>query len=328
MDGRIVHDLRCRVPCIDGVAKGSTGGCTERYLPLAMETARSQGLVGRAATGCAMNDPGERDTFVAGDRPVNLRRQPARPSGPGPSTRAQPTLSARMQALQARREIGAPLATSAAGPAVARRSVSLVPGAIAGFALAGAATAGLLASTALALGCLAVAGATGAWWIRSRRGRAPIESAFVGTVSGLDPDALRAFDASVEAIAPELPQDLLDDLRALKSVIAEIIGTLEQASSEEPLPTEDIFHLRQCIGRYIPDLLHGYLRVPRKSRDQEPLSGGQAANQVLKTQLASLRQDLGARQRRLAKAAGESLLRQQRFLNAKLGAARPSDSDP
>ena len=90
-----------------------------------------------------------------------------------------------------------------------------------------------------------------------------------------------------------------------------------QAGADENFTMEARPYVNECVRRYLPDTLPGYLQVPREQRTSTALEGGRSAADLLASQLDLLRAELADREARLARTAAEGLGKQQRFLQAK-----------
>ena len=133
-------------------------------------------------------------------------------------------------------------------------------------------------------------------------------------------------DAALHRLADDAPQDLLDRLARLKELIARCVALV--ASSKDPgsMGTEDQFFIRESVRRYLPDSIASYLRVPQKDRASLMIDDGKTASDLIHAQLDMIEQQLAAKEIRLTQAAGESLMRQQRFLASKTRSAARSEA--
>jgi hypothetical protein len=123
-----------------------------------------------------------------------------------------------------------------------------------------------------------------------------------------DRDALAALDAQMVALAPELPEPLLQALANTKAQLREL---LRLAQLQAP-GVEDGLWLQACASRYLPDSLRAYEAVPAKLRDE-------ATSQSLLEQLGLLQERFQRLEQALAAGATEALQSQHRFLRAKSG---------
>ncbi|MFN7693315.1 MAG: hypothetical protein ACK5O3_04600 [Burkholderiales bacterium] len=241
--------------------------------------------------------------WAVGQRPANARLIPPEER----QTPAKPQEALMAAKVQSRHRLGPPL-DQAQPQAGATGQRTRVPRRTVAALLGGAA---LLASTGLMasgwLQAVAVAGAVslwawGAWPLRSRP-----------AAPGLprwtpDRDALTALDAQMVALAPELPEPLLQALANTKAQLREL---LRLAQLQAP-GVEDGLWLQACVSRYLPDSLRAYEAVPVKLRDE-------ATSQSLLEQLGLLQERFQRLEQALAAGATEALQSQHRFLRAKSG---------
>lgn len=266
------------------------------------------------------NNPDSR--YVVGIEPVNRRTADPQLRAPPPDP-AQ--LMVRARQLHQKHALGAPLA-EVLESRKAQASTAAVPG---------LAIAGLVAGTAL----LPLAVFSGSLWVgallgsgsvlslgyaarrivAARRAAAPAALAS-GRPPLVDAQALEALDRVMEAIAPELDESLMNPLVRLKHTLVRLIE-LDHAAAAAPFIGEDHLYLQQCVKRYLPDSLQAYLKVPAQHRSRPIAQDGRTPAQTLAAQLTLIQQELDRREQQGVEAAGEALLSQQRFLEAK--AQRP-----
>lgn len=246
-------------------------------------------------------DPDSHDDprYAVGNRPVN-RRTAARLAGLPPQD-ATPVTQRGVQ-LQRRYAAGASLRSLAERPpplaTLRKRTLALV------LAGTGALSSALFAPLWLSLPAAGLLFGA-AWW--SARSRAAEASATVPTVSS---DELAALDALIERTLPQLVEPLQQALLGLKQDLAQVLaGPIEQA--------QDRLYLRETVRRYLPDSLQAYVQVPAAQRAQPLGDGAPSADEALRQQFALLGSALEKLNARLGAQAGEALLRQQRFLEAK-----------
>ncbi len=258
--------------------------------------------------------------YIASDGPVN-RRTASRKLREAPAL--NPLAGARLAAAQARNRLGPALVDQVrAGSAPARRAALpalAIVGAIAATVAAVVLFLGWLQSSLLlGLGGLAgvVIGLGLAWQAQRRQDAAAspvhIPAALIGD------SALQALDQVLEQLGPELPEAVVERLTALKDLIVRIARLGNQAGIDENFTMEDRLYVNECVRRYLPDTLQSYLQVPREQRSSTALEGGRNASDMLLSQLELLRVELADRESRLARNAAEGLVKQQRFLQAKV----------
>ena len=257
--------------------------------------------------------------YIASDGPVN-RRTAARQLRDAPAV--NPLVSERLAAAQARNRLGPSLVDQVrVGSAPARRA------ALPALAIVGA-IAATVAAVVLFLGwlqaslLLAIAGLGGivvglglAWKAQRQQDAAASPVHIAATL--LDDSALQALDRTLEQLGPELPEAVVERLTSLKDLIVRIARLGNQAGIDENFTMEDRLYVNECVRRYLPDTLQGYLQVPREQRTSTALEGGRSAADLLASQLDLLRAELADREARLARSAAEGLVKQQRFLQAK-----------
>ncbi|HEY8358606.1 MAG TPA: hypothetical protein VIL30_14205, partial [Ramlibacter sp.] len=205
--------------------------------------------------------------FVVADRRVN-RRTTLRPvAAPRPAP-VSPVSRDRLQAGQARRRLGVPLAEQVRRPDE-KRVPWRAPAVAGGMLAAGGAVA-------LMLGAL-----QGAWWLAGggiagtlaglattwhfRPAPQPFERMDIAS-SLLEPDAITAFDRAVGEVGPELPLPIAVQLAALKGAVAAIARNPAAARTDEYFTFEDRMYVVECVRRYVPDSLQGFLAVPKAQR--------------------------------------------------------------
>lgn len=255
--------------------------------------------------------------YVSSDQPVN-RRTAARAAQPPP---VNPVVQERMQATLARTRLGPALVEQLRAGAVARARSPTDPVAILGAVVASGATVALFLgwlqdSVRLVFGGLAglVVAATLLAWRRRRNATVPdLQPA----VPLFDQEQLRALDRVLEQIAPEIPEAVALRLTALKNLLVRLEHQAAVTTVDENFTPDDRMYVVECVRRYLPDSLQGYLVVPASQRSAAMLEGGQTAVGLLLSQLDLLQVELERREARMARSAGEALLKQQRFLQAK-----------
>lgn len=279
------------------------------------------GLHHRSDPGLALPPSGSMDQtppknrYVVGTRPVNRRAAgPALPEDePLP-----PQVQQRTRQLLQRHELGLPLAERLAQTAARPARVPAIS------------VAALIAGTAL----LPVAALSGGWWLRAagvaaaavlygwawhgiRREAQRRASPATHAAPLIDSRTLADLDEVLARVAPELPQAQLEALVALKDTLARVVLAAQAVGASDTFTTEDHLYLHECVRRYIPDSLRAYLNVPAGHRNQPLGNDGATATEALASQIALIQQALDSKETRSAASAGEALLQQQRFLQAK-----------
>jgi len=258
--------------------------------------------------------------YVASSGPVNRRTTGRR--DPLPTAPVNPVVQERLAAAKARHRLGPPLAEQLlVRPAVARPPIK--PLAVAGAILSAASATGLFLAWLQLSWLLASAAAVGLLAgvllvVRNSRsdGAAPSEAPPPAQL--FDEAQLQAIDRTLDRLAPELPDGVATELVEFKHLVVRIGRHPGAAVINENFTLEDRMYVRECITRYLPDSLEGYIAVPARDRGTT-LADGQSAESLLAGQLAMLRSELERREARMAIAAAEPLLKQQRFLKAKGG---------
>jgi len=223
--------------------------------------------------------------------------------------RALQTLGKPLEQLMQAGQGGAPRAPGALGLTAA---VLLATGGV------GLLLAWLQSSQALALASVAaLTGSLVAGLARARRAqRAPPVFA-VG--AAFDAPSLRKLDTVLEAVAPDVGEEIFGRLLALKASLARMADMLPRADGDEHFTLDDKLYVVECVRRYLPDSIEAYLLVPPAQRTTSVLEDGRSARDVLREQLALLQAELDRREDKLGRSAAEGLMRQQRFLKAKAG---------
>ncbi len=268
-----------------------------------------------------MNQPKESKKYAVATGPVNRRTATVAPT-------AQPAVAQsvvqRLRAAQAKQRLGAPLAqrvAATAQPASAGQlpTATAIVQAIGGTVCATGVGLGLIqssvvlmAGSAAALGCVAV------WAFISRRARPqPARYAAGAAPEMADVEALALLDAAMEKMAAQAPQPTVDSLTRLKESIVRCMALVGATQADGGLASEESLYLREAVRRYIPDSIHSCLQVPLKDRACLVIDGKKPALELLQDQLQMIQQQLDTREAKLTQMAGEALLRQQRFLEAK-----------
>jgi hypothetical protein len=268
-----------------------------------------------------MNDDSSESRYAVSDRPVNRRTAPPSWSEPAP---ASPEVLKRVQQMHSRHLLGVPLAeviaAQADAPTQARVPASSIACVIAATAfLPVAALAGSwLFKMAAGVGAISLYAT--AWWAARRAHRqwaAQQSLPMPSNAPGVDPRALQALDDVLDAVSTELPGELFQQLLALKNALGRAVKAARSAGVSEYCTMEDHMYLHECIRRYLPDSLLAYLRVPAGKRGDALGDEGVSAVQALSNQLALIQAELDRLEGKIAASAGQALLLQQRFLQAK-----------
>jgi hypothetical protein len=259
--------------------------------------------------------------YVASTRPVNQRTVGRRE--PLPPEPVNPLVQKRLAAAHARNRLGPALAEQVRARAAASSRGPLPKMAVAGGVTAAASGVALLLGLLTASPLLGVAGAGGALvgLFVARRGlrasAAAIETPALPPL--FDEACLQALDRAIDLLAPEVPDAVAAQLVEFKQLIVRLAHHPGAAMVDENFTMEDRMYLRECVTRYLPDSLQGYIAVPARDRQAVIDAEGASAQSLLESQLATLRAELERREARMAQAAAEPLLKQQRFLKAKSG---------
>lgn len=257
--------------------------------------------------------------YVASDRPVNRRTAARQLLRPEP---VNPVVQQRLAAANARNRLGSSLAEQIHLAKSPRLRARLHPASAVGAlgAAAGAMAvflAWLQSSVFLGAGGVAalVAGvALIGFGQRAAASALPVETS---DATLFDDACLAALDRALDLLAPEVPDEEVGQLKEIKQLIVRIARQAGSAGVDENFTMEDRMYVTECVRRYLPDTLQSYLKVPQDQRSAAVLEGGQSAQSLLRSQLGLLRTELEKREAKMAKSAGEHLLRQQRFLQSK-----------
>ncbi len=269
-----------------------------------------------------MNDLNKSKNYVVAKGPVNRRTTTPAPSAKPPVAQ---TVLERVGKAQAKRRLGAPLSQRVAATRQATGQGSLptattILQAISGTVCATGLGLGLIQSSALVMGSSAAALAgIAAWAAFSRRSKPTAQRVSTGaaTPDVADVDALAELDAVMEKMATQAPQATVNSLAELKESIVRCMALLGSTQADAGLASEESLYLREAVRRYIPDSINSCLQVPQKDRAHVVIDGSKPALDLLQDQLQMVQLQLDAREAKLTQIAGESLLRQQRFLAAK-----------
>lgn len=267
-----------------------------------------------------MSDPNISKKFAVGKAPVNSRLV----APPAPSDKPQAAAAReRIQVAKIRQRLGASLSQRLADP----RSKGVDKSFGVGQALAGivgtmsavGVTLGVIQSSPVLIGAgvLGLAGVGVKVWLGARR---PIAAAApsLDLASLIEPKDISKLDAAIHLVAQDAPSALVDQLAELKAQISACVALVADSEGADALGVDDDrLFLRECIRRYLPDSLTSYLQVPQKDRADLVIDDGKTACALLSQQLSMLGEKLTDHEKRLTQRSGESLMRQQRFLQAK-----------
>lgn len=153
-------------------------------------------------------------------------------------------------------------------------------------------------------------------WRRRRGGSSGWHEPEAGLPAGLDEESVRQLDEVLDRLQVEAPEDLMAQLKSLKTLLVRI-GQQMRGPPDEHFTMDDGMYVRECVRRYLPDSATGYLRVPKGQRGTSLERDGQTAESLLRSQLNLIESELQKRETKLARSAAEHLLRQQRFLEGK-----------
>lgn len=260
--------------------------------------------------------------YASAARPVNRRTAARTHAEPAAPAQAPARVRQQVQSAQARQLLGAPLVRQLAQQSAQRSGVPMgAHHAVLALAPLGALAGAWIVwqqagTTALAAGSsLLIASATAlAWALRARRRARPAaDAAPAGPVFERDP--LVQLDRVLELIAPEVPGDTLGRLAGIKSTLVRMAPLLAAAQTSEHFTVDDRLYIAECVRRYLPDSLQGWLQVPAHSRG----AGDPSPQALLDEQLDLLLAELRRREQKLERGAAERLQQQQRFLKAKHG---------
>ena len=280
-----------------------------------------------------MDDPKPGKNFAVSavsDGPVNSRL--VAPQAPREDDGESPIVLARLEATHARLRLGVPLSERLApaqrGPGNAeplsvRQIVSVVGATVSGVGL----TLGLIQSAIVVIGASAVllCGFGAAAYLGGKTRRQPGGNAAAPFARLIDGKDIALLDGAMEKLVATAPQETVDRLTGLKDQISRSLALVGQSEVREVAQSnpvaldEDTLFLRECVRRYLPDSISGFLRVPLKARTTLQMENGKTAQELLHDQFDMLKNQLQAKEERLTQMAGESLMQQQRFLAAKTG---------
>lgn len=265
-----------------------------------------------------MTEPQLSKQYASAKGPVNRRTTPV----PQPSAEPAPAVRARLQMAQLRQRLGTPLAQQLAAargvPVRSGPAPATIVQAIGGTVSATGVLLGAIQGSWLTLGVSAtLLSALGAWagWRWHQRPQA--RSTAFDAVVLVDEGDIQRLDSLMEKLAVEAPEDTVQQLCTIKEALRRCVALLGSVGADSGLPTEDALYVRECVRRYLPDSIQSCLQVPQKDRATLALDGGRPALALLHGQIDMLLGELHTRETRLTQLAGESLMRQQRFLAAK-----------
>ena len=270
-----------------------------------------------------MNDSKPSPKFAVSDGPVNLRhRAPVE----NQDVQDSPVVLARIQATLARQRLRIRYGRKPHGQGDTPSNglstgdiVTVVGGSASGVGLGLGVIQGSILLGGVCLLGLAGFGLRGFLVAKARRLNSPS-----GGATGrqhltvlVDANDVAQLDVSLDKLAFEAPQDLLDRLARLKDLIAQCVALVTSSGEAGALGNDDSLFIRETVRRYLPDSVTSYLQVPQKDRASLVIDEGKTASDLIHEQLGMIEQKLLEKEARLTQAAGESLMRQQRFLSAK-----------
>jgi len=266
-----------------------------------------------------MSDPKLKRNYAVSHGPVN--RRTAVPS-PSPQEPKAPVVKARLQIAKAKHRLGSPLAQRLAvdqrlqGKHPDRMTIVLTMAcAISAVGL----LLGLIQNSLPVAGlCFALLCGLGAWiHVLTKAKRRSGERINLKMSPVVDASDIQHLDASMEKLAADASQETLDRFARLKDSITRCVSLMASSAADEAYASEDQLYIRECVRRYIPDSISSYLRVPLKDRASLVIDDNKSAMDLLHEQIEMIQSQLNLKETRLAQMAGESLMRQQRFLAAK-----------
>lgn len=268
-----------------------------------------------------MNDLKNSKNYAVAKGPVNRRTTPVKAA---PPAQVAPSVRARILIAKSRHRLGAPLSQRLNGAAHTaalghRPTPTAIVQAIGGTIGATGLVLGLMGGSVLVIGAGAVL--LSACWLWAYLGRgahtAGTAPAAIAVAQWLAPEDLERLDGMMEKLAAEAQQTTVDLLAKLKESISRCASLVTQVQSDGSFSGEEPLYLREAVRRYIPDSITSYLQVPQKDRETLVIDGSKPALGLLHDQLSMVQQQLDQRETQLTQIAGESLVRQQRFLSEK-----------
>ena len=253
--------------------------------------------------------------YVTSTRPVN-RRTAAKQSMQAQAV--NPIVRERLALAQARNQFGAPLAEQLRPSDFAAHRKSLSSLSILG-AVCSAASAGtlLLAGIQLSLPLAIVGGvALSPSLLMIFYGRRKAVARFQAPAI-FDEASVQAFDTMMHEIASEVPQEIADQLSAIKQQLIRLARLSETLLVDENFTMDDRMYLTESVRRYLPDSLQSYLAIPQNQRSTQILEQGQTAVSLLLSQISLVQAELAKIEVKLTKSAANELVKQQRFLESK-----------
>ena len=270
-----------------------------------------------------MDDPKPGKNFAVSHGPVNSRLviPQVLPVDDTPAI-----IRMRIEAAHAKLRLGTPLAErlspSQRDPGTqaalsVRQVVSVVGATVSGVGL----TLGLIQSAIVVIGASAVflCGFGAAAYLGGKSRPRAGKDAAAATANLIDGKDIALLDAAMEKLAATAPQETVDRLSDLKEQISRSLALVASLKNNPACLDEDPFFIRECVRRYLPDSINGFLRVPLKDRATLLMEDGKTAQDLLHDQFDMLQAQLQTKESRLTQLAGESLMQQQRFLAAKTG---------
>jgi hypothetical protein len=268
-----------------------------------------------------MNDLKKNKNYVVAKGPVNRRTSAVTHAPAAPPVAA--SVRSRVSVAHAKRRLGTPLSQRllASGPEAANgqrpTGVAIVQAIGATMGTTGLGLGVIQGSViVMATGAVTLAGI--AVWVGLRR-RFTTPAAHPTRLAPdiADTQALERLDALMEKIASDGPPLTVEQLAKLKESVVRCFALIAADPEAAGGSTEETLYIREAVRRYIPDSIQACLQVPVKDRTSLVIDASKTALDLFHDQLALIQQQLDTRETRLVQAAGEALMRQQRFLAAK-----------
>ena len=268
-----------------------------------------------------MNDLKKSKNYAVSKGPVNRRTAPASPAA---KPAVAQSVRARIQMARAKHRLGTPLAqrltTSGQNPLHEQRptAIAIMQAIVATMSATGL-VLGLIQNSVLWMGTSAVPLVSTLIWVYLSH-RAQHENGdhtVLAVTDVVEAEDLKRLDAVLETMAAQASPITLDHLASLKESLARCMLLMTGGRADASPSNEESLYIREAVRRYIPDSINSCLQVPQKNRSDLVIEGSKPALDLLHEQLEMIRGQLDQRENRLTQAAGEALMRQQRFLAAK-----------
>lgn len=123
-----------------------------------------------------------------------------------------------------------------------------------------------------------------------------------------------AFDAFVEAHAPQLPAEAAESLQRAKASLGRVLPKLQTGHSRAALSADELFFLTQVATRYLPDAVAPFLALPPDYVGAPAAGHAKSPQALLLDQLSIVERGLDRIEEQLHRAEADRLARNRTLL--------------